>query len=602
MGYRRITRGRKAPGSKGKGKGTSKFKTRYRKMRGGVQGQRQSFFMFEEKESATRSQCKVVPNIGSEFSEGYIMNTHEQSIQAGKNTKSIVFDPTFDSQNGSFFGSKKGLRAGYIGQEMALIGNYQGDFLNGIGVIKNVNEPIKACVKTNPGACTGAFITHESLISGVNTKSVFLGIIKKGVIKDSSGLFFDIDDQGMGRLFIGTWYQNRFGGDVDKYGSVGIEVDFRVPNNSTRLGQNFDLKQFSQYEAVGIYFGYLRDGKRFGRGIYYDVKTGKETFVCYLGNTSNGDECVTTESFPEDRKKLFKSTVRADIGRTFPSLEKCRDSYKRILSQMVEDMGGAVLKADQAYNLYKKMCNDFVDFCFGLFDYVHGEYEKERKREETAAAAAKAEEEANQAAILRAEAQGLKVINPKDAEKEQQELAECVTKLKDKEYLVKTPQELQDEKTAAAAAAAAEYESLKGKDKKYNILEQKTKLLEELGENQLLPQHESRLRHSRSSDGDSPQGALLSAVAKSLSGRSRHRSLSRSQSPSLYRVLFPSATGTPEAQSPVMPRRSSISGSVGRNSAGGSKITRKNKRMRMSMRRVKSRRSRRGGSQCGMTR
>ena len=69
MGYRRITRGRKAPSSKGKSNGksngTSKFKTRYRKMRGGFQGAQRDLFIFERSEANPIYDCDAVSGIVS---------------------------------------------------------------------------------------------------------------------------------------------------------------------------------------------------------------------------------------------------------------------------------------------------------------------------------------------------------------------------------------------------------------------------------------------------------------------------------------------------------------------------------------------------------
>jgi len=637
MGYRRITRGRKAPSSKGKSNGksngTSKFKTRYRKMRGGNDNIKSSV-EFEKKASRDKPQCANLTNIGdTKFNQPYDMHRDEQEfkkqIKEGKVKKdSVVLVPPVSGFSGLIRTKTKltnGLREEYVDNKRLTFGYFKGDFymvrsasLYGIGAIKFVTDNIQGCVTQSPHICSSEFLGGDSLVSGQNTKSVFFGSFQDSKhrllptyvgVKDGNGLFFDVEDDGTGRLFICQWSQTHEQGSCVH--GIGIEVNFTVPQKGSRT-DGFSFKDFRTYIMDGgIYYGYFRHGKRYGYGIYYNVKTGKETYLCYLGDGT----CVVMDSFPdEEAKQIFRSRVIASLkvasastGEVLTTLLQHKKYFKKYLEKFVEEMGASrmgsvTIDANAQYNKYRTIFKDFVEFCFGLFDYVHDAYEKERTREETTAAAVKAEEEANQAARERVVKQmGMEVRDVPKEKQEQQELAECVTKLEKKHYIVKSPKDIEDEKQAKLTSDKERLFKLEQKETTFDTAKQRADLLALLGEKNLLGQGSSR-------DSRVVEPSVVPPAWSPLYSTTINRSRQRSHYPgvaAITDVLFPDPGSQVNQQSPMMPKlRSSSKHSSRRSSSSsshsGGKRTRKN--MRMRMRRVKSRRSRRGGSQCGMMR
>jgi hypothetical protein len=610
MGYRRITRGRKAHGSKGKGKGksksngksnsTSKFKTRYRKMSGGFQGEQQNLFIFERSEATTKYECSAVTGIGSGFSTNYTMHSHELDIKKANSRTPIVFDPALESKS-SIFGSKKRLRAGYIGNQMAVIGNYDGEFVDGICVIKTVNDAPLSC-GSNPGDCTSAFVRDGSLVSGDDIKSVFFGNISKGDAKSNNGLFFDVDDDGKGRLFIGSWHNNQFG--IGPRGSLGIEVDFMVPEKQDRKSQNFNFNDLTKYTPIGINFGFYINGKRFGYSIYLDVGTGKITYVCYLID----DECITVDSFATDeQKKIFKANVRTNIASVFTTLLNFKNTYKNLLLGRARSMDGAKIKSFEDRDFYKGMYTGFVEFCFGLLDHVNKAYETERDKEANALKSKAAEEAADAAAEDRLKRLGRQVVNPKIKEEEEEKLNECAQMLiRTKKYVVKTPEDIETEKQEQLEKDRELFQRLKDKEEQYLELEKKLAFFKELEPGTHEPQLERNSSSERSSHNRSSRRRSYSVPAR----RSRfHPSHNASMLASLSKVYEGNSSQNSPGLSPghgmLPPRLNALNNfehvEPARGVSDGGKMTRKNMRMRTRMRtRAGTRRSRRGGSQCGM--
>jgi hypothetical protein len=641
MGYRRITRGRKASSSKGKGNGngksngTSKFKTRYRKMRGGNDNIKSSV-EFEKKASGEKPLCVNVQNTGDKkFNRPYDMHTDEQEfktlIKQGTVKKdSVVLVPPVSGFSGLIRTKTKltnGLREEYVDNKRLTFGYFKGDFymvrsasLYGIGAIKFVTDNIQGCVNQSPDICSSAFLEGDSLVSGQNTKSVFFGSFQDSKhrllptyvgVKDGNGLFFDVEDDGTGRLFICQWSQTHQQGSC--VNGIGIEVNFTVPRKDSRTVE-FSFKNFGTYTMDGgIYYGYFRHGKRYGYGIYYNVKTGTETYLCYLDD----GKCVVMDSFLDgEAKQIFRSRVIASLkvvsastGEVLTTLLQHKNYFKKYLEKFVEGMGasrlgGVIIEANAQYNKYRTIFKDFVKFCFDLFDYVHEEYETVRTKDVTDAAAAKAEEEANQAARERVKEMGMEVRDLPKEQQEQKELEDCVVKLEKKHYIVKSPKVREEEEKAKLTSDQERLLTLEKKETVYDTAKQRADLLALLGAKKLLGRGSSR--DSRVTE--------PSFVPQPWSPTIR-RSRQRIHSPGLAEitsVLFPSPEsdlqGQGQVQSPILPQRISSSPDVSRRSSshspgGGGKRTRKNMRMSMSMRRVKSRtgtrRSRRGGSQCG---
>ena len=614
MGYRRITRGRKAPSGKGKGKGTSTFKTRYRQMRGGY-GHEDRGVTYPD--GATLMSCVADESkLGGVYSEhSYDMDRYEAEVNSsiqGKGSSKSSRQYVVDPPPRMFKGSSNGLRTEYVSKRMRMgfftqsTFSFQRGSLFNIGLIEILKNkpPPNGC--TNILTCKDAFFASGQDVNVIhdNTAYVFFGGFakKRGTIsyegvKQGLGLCYNVENaEGRGRLYMGYWYQ-------DKMNGLGIEVDFGSGSGSG-----------SPITPVGIYFGHFIQGKRKGYGIYYNVEDGTENFVFYTGDEEN--RCVTSASYqgPDEKKHLFETTVQASLVMNFVDsegkvtatptrnarhvtlkgyLERLRSEFDKF----IETMGGVKEKMSSddkltAREKFQPVYTNFVNFCFGsIYGVVHGAYESERNKDEIAKKVLLDAEAKRQDARALLTEEGVVITDPKEGQKKQEEIVKCVTMLTEASYDVKSPEEKAAEADALKAEKLRQYDSLQATRKELKKLKQERAIIAQMQQQQNSGQ-----------DDDANRFFAQAVVPLSALSATLNRSGSRQRSPDQSPVLSPlhlasrlnaeaSRASTPDTSLLASQPRSSRSG-------GGGKRTRKN--MRMRMRRVKSRRSRRGGGQCGM--
>lgn len=624
MGYRRITRGRKAPSGKGKGKGTSKFKTRYRKMRGGY-GHEDRGVTYPD--GATLMLCTADGlKLGGDYNDpNYDMDRYEAEVNSsiqGKGSSKSSRQYVVDPPPRILSGSSNGLRTEYVSKRMRMgfftqsTFSFQRGSLFNIGLVEILKDkPRTEC--TSIQTCKDAFFAsgQDNNVIHDNTAYVFFGGFakKRGTIsyegvKQGLGLCYNVENaEGRGRLYMGFWYQ-------DKMNGLGIEVDFGSGSGSG-----------SPITPVGIYFGHFIQGKRKGYGIYYNVADGTENFVFYTGN--DGNQCVTSASYEADdeKKHLFETTVGASLvmnfvdstGKVTPTRNARHVTLKVYLARLriefdkfIRDMGGMInmggmikkMSGDDkitARDKFQPVYTNFVNFCFdGVYGVVRDAYVAVKDKDEIAKKVLLDAEAKRQEARALLTEEGIVITDMKEGQKKQEEIVKCVAMLTEASYDVKSPEEKAAEAAALVAKKLGEYEGLQGKAATLAELQRQHDFMQ-------------AMQQSGYNDDDDNDSRLLahavvpfSAATLNRSGSRRRSPMSQSQSP----VLTPLSLGVrfdaeaSRASTPVTPllgsppKRSSKSSS--RDAGGGGKRTRKN--MRMRMRRVKSRRSRRGGSQCGM--
>jgi hypothetical protein len=604
MKYRKITRGRKAPSGNGKGKGKGKFKTRYRKMRGGYgYGDRDVTYP----EGAKLMSCVAEGSkLGGDYNDpNYDMDRYEAEVNSsiqGKGSSKSSRQYVVDPPPSMFKGSSNGMRTEYVSKRMRMGFFTQSTFyfqrgsLFNIGLIEILkNKPVCNDIST----CTDSFFARGQDVNVIhdNTAYVFFGGFakKRGPItyegvKQGLGLCYNVENaegnaEGRGRLYMGYWYQ-------DKMNGLGIEVDFGSGSGSG-----------NPITPVGIYFGHFIQGKRKGYGIYYNVEDGTENFVFYTGN----DQCVTSASYEVggEKEELFKTTVRASLvmnfvdseGKVTPTrnarnvtLRSYLDRLRTEFTKFIDDMGGVMQKmsADDKVRAHKyhPVYTNFVNFCFdSIYGVVREAYVAVKDKDAIAQQKLDAEKEKIQAARALLINEGEVISDKKEGLKKKEEIENCVTMLKTESYDVKSPEEKAKEKADIEAEKLKEYEGLQVKAEELKTLKQQHDYMQQL--------------HSQSGYNDYEPGHTTVTIG-SPSRRASRRQLGMSQSsspvmaPRKLESSFNAAAATDTAHLIRSSQRSSS------NSGGGGKRTRKN--MRMRMRRVKSRKSRRGGGQCGMRR
>jgi len=607
MKYRKITRGRKAPSGNGKGKGKGKFKTRYRKMRGGY-GHEDRGVTYPD--GAKLMSCVAEGSkLGGVYSEhSYDMDRYEAEVNSsiqGKGSSKSSRQYVVDPPPSMFKGSSNGLRTEYVSKRMRMGLFTQSTFyfqrgsLFNIGLIEILKEkPHTGC--TNILTCKEAFFARGQDVDVIhdNTAYVFFGGFakKRGPItyegvKQGLGLCYNVENaegnaEGRGRLYMGYWYQ-------DKMNGLGIEV-------------NFGYVYGNPINPVGIYFGHFIQGKRKGYGIYYNVVDGTENFVFYTGN----DQCVTSASYQgtDEKEELFKTTVRASLvmnfvdseGNVTPTrnarnvtLKVYLDRLRTEFTKFIDTMGGMIKKMSDedkltARDKFQPVYTAFVTFCFNsVYDVVREAYVAVKDKDAIAQQKLDDAEAARQAArALLTTEEGIVITDKKEEEKKQEEIGKCVTMLKDASYDVKSPEEKAKEKADIEAKKLEEHAELKGKAKELKKLLQQDAFMQKL--------------HSQSGYNDNASHFLQHAVVPLSATLSRgNHQLGMSQSPlrlPVARKLKNSLDAEANDAAPLLDgsqQRSSRSSSrlSSRASTGGGKRTRKNMRMR----RVKSRKSRRGG-------
>lgn len=624
MKYRKITRGRKAPCGNSKGKGTSKFKTRYRKMRGGYgYGDRDVTYP----EGATLMSCIANDSkLGGEYSDpSYDMDRYEAEVNSsihGKGSSKSSHQYVVDPPPLMLRGSSNGMRTEYVSKRMRMglftqsMFYFQRGSLFNIGLIEILkNKPHTRCTSTNIQICKDAFFASGENINVIhdNTAYVFFGGFakKRGTItyegvKQGLGLCYNVEKaegtaegnaEGKGRLYMGYWYQ-------DKMNGLGIEVDFGSGSGSG-----------NPITPVGIYFGHFIQGKRKGYGIYYNVVDGTENFVFYTGNERN--ECVTSASYEmgDEKKQLFETTVKASlvmnfvdsVGNVTPTrnarnvtLRSYLDRLRTEFTKFIDTMGGVKEKMSDDDNLrafkYKPVYTNFVNFCFNsIYGVVHTAYENERNKEAIGKKVLLDAEAARQAARVLLTEDGVVITDMKEGQKKQEEIEKCVTMLREASYDVKSPEKKAEEEAEIVARKLGEYEGLQGKAATLAQLEQRNAIMQEL--------------HSQSgyNDYDDANRLLEHAVvplsATLARSGSRRWPQSTTASPRLSPINLASSFKVAANDTASLQRSSQRNSgdAAGRGGGGGSKRTRKNMRMRTrAMNRM--RKSRRGGGLCGMRR
>ena len=604
MGYRRITRGRKAHSSKGKGKGTSKFKPRYRKMRGGGD-------MISYPDDPVMKLCTDPDSkLGGEFSDiTYDMNSYEDEVnsyikKSSSNTrKSLKY--VIDPPPGMFTRNSKvdqGMKTEYVDRRMQMgffVGEGALSFkrakLYGIGLtvfLKQSHTPPSSC--TDADSCKAVFFSNDDVVTDKTAQVFFGGFAKSpthGSVKQGFGLCYVVDtNNSRGRLYMGYWHQGKMHG-------MGIEVDFEVTGDP----QN-------PYKAIGIFFGNFYFGLRDRYGMYLAVVDGTLNYVFY---PRDGDSCVIDSSYdgsPQKQKEFkraakLSSTLKFTNGTArLVNLGEYEKFLRSHLDHLVSTMGGldkstSVSLTDmdrQVYKAYKPVYINFVKFCFDLLSMVRKEYVAKRDEDKITREAADATEKSMEEAIAQAMTKG-RLGNIEDPRKKQEidsKIAVCVAMLTDAEYDVKSPDEKQQLEKEKLETIKREHEELTAEKTGFEQAAIKAAIL-------LNQPKAKRSSGSRSSS------SYTSPPPVTLSFEPRRRNGSRtSPSPS---PRFTSPSSSPGVRRKLSPRFESIheegSGERGvklGESFGGGKMTRKNMRTRTRMRRVKSSRGRRGGSQCGV--
>jgi hypothetical protein len=617
MKYRKITRGRKAPYGNSKGKGTSKFKTRYRKMRGGY-GHEDSGVTYPD--GAKLMSCiDAGSKLGGEYSDpSYDMDRYEAEVNSSiqgkgssKSSRQYVVDPLPRMLRGS----SNGMRTEYVSKRMRMGLFTQSTFYFQRGSLFNIGliEILKdKPVCNNISTCKDAFFAGGKDVNVIhdNTAYVFFGGFakKRGPItyegvKQGLGLCYNVENaEGRGRLYMGYWYQ-------DKMNGLGIEVDFGYVSGSG-----------NPITPVGIYFGHFIQGKRKGYGIYYNVVDGTENFVFYTGN--DGNQCVTSASYEagDEKKQLFETTVRTRLVMNFvdstgnftatPSrnarnvtLKSYLESLRTEFTKFIDTMGGVMQKmsADdklRAIDAYKPVYTNFVNFCFdSIYGVVHTAYENVRDKDAIAKKQLDDAEAARKAARELLTTEGVVITDTKEGLKKKEEIEKCVTMLNAASYDVKSPEDKAKEKAEIEAKRLGEYEELQGKAATLAELQRQHAIMKEMQQSGYNDYDDSRLL---------AQAVVpLSATLTRSGSRRRPPVQSQSQSPVMAPLkLASSFNAAANDTNPLLASQPRSSRSSSRRSSraanGGGKRTRKNMRMRTrAMNRM--RKSRRGGGQWGVS-
>jgi hypothetical protein len=472
MGYRRITRGRKAPSSKGKSNGTSKFKTRYRKMSGGSQPYPYSTPCPDS--PAMKDCTDTTSNLGGEFSNRkYDMDSYENEVnnyitKSSSNTKKS-FKYVIDPPPPSMFSRKSklgpGMKTEYVDKRMQMgLFDDDGAFsfkrakLSGIGLTVFLKrKPTAPLSCTDAESCKAAFFSNDDVVVTSNTAQVFFGRFAKspthGSLKDGYGLCYVVDTKSgsnQGRLYMGSWYQGKMNG-------LGIEVDFELTGDTK-----------NPYKAIGIFFGYFFLGNRDYFGVYFFAADGKLHYVFYP--RGSGNSCVIESSYDGDvvKQKEFKQAAKLSLSSAFKfkdgfvNLEHYEKFLRINLDHLVSTGGldkstsASLTDMDrQVYKAYKPVYNNFVTFCFGLLDMVRNEYVAKRDEGKTAEEKEAASKQSMEDAIIEAQRQGrlADIEDPRKKKETDIEIAKCITLLTSKgvDYDVISPVEkkrLEEEKLA----------------------------------------------------------------------------------------------------------------------------------------------------------
>ena len=636
MGYRRITRGRKALSSKGKSNGTSKFKTRYRKMRGGSQPY---LYSSPYPDGPAMKDC-MDPNskLGGEFSDRkYDMNSYEDEVnshitKSSSNTKKS-FKYVIDPPPGMFRRNSKvgpGMKTEYVYKRM-LMGLFDGDGalsfkrakLSGIGLTVFLKQsPTSPSSCTDADSCKAAFFSNDDVVTN-NTAQVFFGRFAKspthGSLKDGFGLCYVVEaNSNRGRLYMGYWHEGKMHG-------MGIEVDFELTGDP----QN-------PYKAIGIFFGNFFSDKRDYFGVYIYAVDGTLNYVFY---PRNGDSCVIESSYDGDpeKQKEFKQAAKLSLSSAFKfkdglvNLEGYESFLRSQLDYLVSTMGDldkstSVSLTDmdrQVYKAYKPVYNNFVKFCFGLLSMVRKEYVAKRDEPEIAKEKEAASKQSMENIIAQAQSMGrlVDIEDPRKKIEKDTEIAKCVTLLTSKgvDYDVISPDEKKRLEEEKLATIKREHEALTAEKTGFEqaaILAALSKQARTKGNSRTSSRTSSRSpppvtlsfdrRRSRRGSVHMPSrftsptsgiGSPTSGIGIPGSGSGSLDSGSGSLD-SVRRSLKFEPQLEPISEGPGMVERGHVHGDA----LVGGKRTRKNMRLRSPMRRVRAgtRRSRRGGNQCGM--
>lgn len=509
MKYRKVSRGRKMSSWKG----NSKFKTRHRKMRGGVGGvgSVQDYDCIDDDS-----------NVGGPYAD--YRHYHMHAAESEINPKSKFIKEHNGPVNTLY--ADNTMRMGMVNIRSGLKGLFapQIKHLRHIGLTQVLFTNPTNC--RNHIACKSPFYTYNHKVIHVNTRYVFFGKLNDKGVKNGWGLCYDVSDPNRGRIFIGYWTNGLMNG-------LGIEVDF-VYDVST-----------GGSTPVGVYYGNFLEGRRRGYGKYHKCDKDKAT----LFQTTKNDRClllhksfvnITPDHEQERLKKSFSTQCKASFFMsTDPSrvlnIKEYMEIFLRDVESSISDTLNTIESNDEqaAFNQYLVIYRAFVSDCEDILNKALDAYKQTKHKDKFAAEQQAAEKEAlrTQAALLKA--RGIitgEIVDPEEEEAKKERIATCETLLKGEGYVIQTPHDKKEKEKADEKAKLDAHDALLKAKEELDELNKELALLRAISSGK----HESTQRRNRrfptsrhtthSYSPNSPtQATESSQIVRALIGRSGSR-------------------------------------------------------------------------------
>lgn len=582
MKYRKVSRGRRMSTWKGNrnGSGNSKFKTRHRKMRGGVGVGSVGV------DGIQLYDCSVPEShVG-----GPDYNQPDYDMHASENTNPSPNTPSIKEHNGTTVNTV------FTGNTMKMgLFNRRSFFTSGpkhlhkLGLIQVITDNENCNISAQ---CSPIFYKNDTGVIHSKTKYVFFGQLDAKGNKHGWGICYDVSTPTAGRIFIGYWKDGKM------YG-LGIEVDF-----------NYDTAN-NTHEPVGIYYGHFSQGKRHSYGIYYDITVDHNGKKTLFHTQRDGKMCMLLDkSFvnltpKEKTRHENKFTTMCISSLSFNSILQGIDEYTDFCFKQLNlaiGITSTLVKrehGDKEYHIfqgYVKEYQKFVKICRGVLDDALTKYEAQ-KNKDTIEAGKKKKEKDEKLKI----AQDLlnenyftgftgKIVDPDEKVAQDAKIVECKNFLTELDYKIQTPDEIREKEEEEKEKKLAQHAQLTQAN---SDLE---KIKNELAIMQQAPDFLKTMNpgigqnfYSSLSRSNRGRRSLRSHFNSSSSSRSSDSPRTRrSVSPLLIQTLSragtpgrtPAGTGTPGTA--VTP-------------GGGGNLTRKNMRTNKRKKTRKFRKSRRGG-------
>ena len=440
MKYRKVSRGRRISTRKS----NSKFKTRHRKMRGGDDGNIQSFPSFE---------CSDLDShVG-----GPNYNDPDYNMHASEETKMPPNTPLIKEYKGTTVNTvftSNTMKMGLFNRRSFFTSGPK--HLHTLGLIQVITDN---AVCNSFAQCLSIFYNDSTGVIHSNTKYVFFGKLDAKGTKNGWGICYDRTTSDSGRIFIGSWNNGLMNG-------LGIEVDFTYNAADNK------------HEPIGIYYGHFYQGKRSGFGIYHTVASGTETLFqtqrdgkCMLLDKSFEDLPYKEKTGHKDKfttmciSSLSLNSVPQNIG------EYTEFQFKNI-GYGIETTSLLVKRehSDKEYHIFREYVRKyekFVSFCKTVLDDALTKYDAQKHSEKNEAERKKREKEEKIKTAKMLKDEGLfigEIVDPEEKDAQDAKITECKNSLTELGYVIQTTEQKR-------AKEEEEKEKLKEANEKFENLE-----------------------------------------------------------------------------------------------------------------------------------